>query len=73
MFSNLFAKQSFTLSNTPNSVIALLAGIPNAPSVYSPMVNSELAQQRQQYVIRQMVKYGYISESEGEIILSQQP
>lgn len=32
---------------------ALLAGIPNAPSVYSPMVNSELAQQRQQYVIRQ--------------------
>ena len=52
---------------------ALLAGIPNAPSVYSPMVNSELAQQRQQYVIRQMVKYGYISESEGEIILSQQP
>lgn len=52
---------------------ALLAGIPNAPSVYSPMVNSELAQQRQQYVIRQMVKYGYISESEGEIILNQQP
>ena len=52
---------------------ALLAGIPNAPSVYSPMVNSELAQQRQQYVIRQMVKYGYISESECEIILSQQP
>lgn len=52
---------------------ALLAGIPNAPSAYSPMVNSELAQQRQQYVIRQMVKYGYISESEGEIILSQQP
>lgn len=52
---------------------ALLAGIPNAPSVYSPMVNSELAQQRQQYVIRQMVKYGYISVSEGEIILSQQP
>lgn len=52
---------------------ALLAGIPNAPSVYSPMVNSELAQQRQQYVIRKMVKYGYISESEGEIILSQQP
>ena len=52
---------------------ALLAGIPNAPSVYSPMVNSELAQQRQQYVIRQMVKYGYISESEGEIILSQKP
>ena len=52
---------------------ALLAGIPNAPSVYSPMVNSELAQQRQQYVIRQLVKYGYLSESEGEIILSQQP
>lgn len=65
-----FAKEPSALTDYE---CALLAGIPNAPSVYSPMVNSELAQQRQQYVIRQMVKYGYISESEGEIILSQQP
>ena len=44
----------------------LLAGIPNAPSVYSLTVNPDLAKQRQQYVIQQMVRYGYISEDEGK-------
>lgn len=44
----------------------LLAGIPNAPSVYSLTANPDLAKQRQQYVIQQMVRYGYISEDEGK-------
>lgn len=46
----------------------LLAGIPNAPSIYS--TNDELARQRQNQVLDQMVKYEYISEEEKEIILS---
>ena len=48
----------------------LLAGIPNAPSVYSLTANPDLAEQRQQYVIQQMVKYGYISEGEGKKIIA---
>ena len=44
----------------------LLAGIPNAPSVYSLTANPDLAAQRQQYVLQQMVKYGYLGEEEGE-------
>ena len=44
----------------------LLAGIPNAPSVYSLTANLDLAEQRQRYVIQQMVRYGYISEDEGK-------
>ena len=44
----------------------LLAGIPNAPSVYSLTANTDLAKQRQQYVIQQMVRYGYISKDEGK-------
>ena len=44
----------------------LLAGIPNAPSVYSLTANPDFAKQRQQYVIQQMVRYGYISEDEGK-------
>ena len=47
----------------------LLAGIPNAPSVYSLTANPDLAEQRQQYVIQQMVRYGYISEEEGQELL----
>lgn len=38
----------------------LLAGIPNAPSVYSLNVNPELARQRQQHVINCMKECGYI-------------
>ncbi len=48
----------------------LLAGIPNAPSVYAPTKNPELARQRQGQVVRKMIKQGYLSEEEaGKIIL----
>lgn len=42
----------------------LLAGVPNAPSVYSPDVNPELAEQRRQQVVNCMVQYGYIEAGE---------
>ncbi len=48
----------------------LLAGIPNAPSVYAPTKNPELARQRQGQVVRKMIKQGYLSEEEaGKVIL----
>ena len=50
----------------------LLAGIPNAPSVYSLTANPELAEQRQEYVVQRMVQYGYISEDEAQSILQDQ-
>lgn len=49
----------------------LLAGIPNAPSVYSPNANPELSRQRHSQVIRQMVKYNYLEESKGEELLKE--
>lgn len=45
----------------------LLAGIPNAPSVYSE--NKELARQRQKKVLKSMVEAEYISKEEMEEIL----
>ena len=50
----------------------LLAGIPNAPSVYSLTANPELAEQRQEYVVQRMVQYGYISADEAQSILQDQ-
>ena len=48
----------------------LLAGIPNAPSVYAPTKNPELARQRQGQVVRKMIKQGFLTEEEaGKIIL----
>lgn len=44
----------------------MLAGIPNAPSVYAPTVNMDLCKNRQAKVIRSMVKYGYITQEEAD-------
>ena len=46
----------------------LLAGIPNAPSVYAPTVNMELCKSRQSKVISSMVKYGYLTQEEANKI-----
>lgn len=47
----------------------LLAGIPNAPSVYSLNVRLDLAKQRQKKVIECMIELGYITEDEGAKIM----
>lgn len=44
----------------------MLAGIPNAPSVYAPTANMDLCKKRQQKVIRSMVKYGYITQEQAD-------
>ncbi len=48
----------------------LLAGIPNAPSVYAPTKNPELTKQRQKQVINKMIKYGYLTEEKAESIVN---
>jgi len=46
---------------------ALLAGLPQAPSYYSPFGSRpELAKERQKYVLQQMVTDGYISQSDAD-------
>ena len=48
----------------------MLAGVPNAPSVYAPTVNSNLTRSRQEKVISSMVEYGYLSEDTKTNILN---
>ena len=48
---------------------SMLAGVPNAPSVYAPTVNQTLAKQRQQHVIKKMLEYGYITNEQALEIL----
>ena len=43
----------------------LLAGIPNAPSVYDLTINPDLAAQRQRQVVDMMVKYEYLTTDEA--------
>lgn len=49
----------------------LLAGIPNAPSVYSLDVRPDLAKQRQEKVVECMVEVKYITDDEGNRILKE--
>ena len=48
---------------------SMMAGVPNAPSVYAPTKNPDLAAQRQRQVLDKMVRYEYITEEEKEKIL----
>ncbi len=54
-------------SKTPEQLslpeAALIAGLPPAPSVYSPLVNPELALERRAVVLRRMQEAGFISAS----------
>lgn len=50
----------------------LLAGLPNAPSVYSLDNNPSLAKKRQKTVVNAMVKMKYLSREEADIIISKQ-
>ena len=47
----------------------LLAGIPNAPSVYAPTKNPDLAKQRQAQVIDKMISNGYLTEEKAKQII----
>ena len=44
---------------------SMLAGVPNAPSVYAPTVNPNLAKKRQYHVLNKMNEYGYITKEEA--------
>lgn len=47
----------------------MMAGIPNAPSVYAPTANPELTRSRQKKVVSDMVEYGYLSQEEADKLL----
>ena len=45
---------------------AILAGLPKAPSAYSPVHNSVRSKERQVYVLNRMSELGFISKSDAE-------
>lgn len=51
------------------SEASMLAGVPNAPSVYAPTVNPDLAKKRQKHVLNKMVDYEYITREEANAVL----
>jgi penicillin-binding protein 1A len=46
--------------------IATIAGLPPAPSLYSPLVNADAAHERRDLVLERMVKAGYITAGQRD-------
>lgn len=61
-----------SINNLSDEEWIILAGIPNAPSVYAPTVNPDLTKQRQKQVIDKMLKYGYLTEERANQIFKRQ-
>lgn len=53
-------------SNLTLGQASLLAGLPQAPATYDPQVDYQSAKDRQAYVLDQMVRDGYASQSEAD-------
>lgn len=51
--------------------MAILAGLPQAPSAYSPTRNPHRAKERQIYVLRRMADVGYITKDEAEAAIKE--
>ncbi|MBP0004392.1 MAG: penicillin-binding protein 1A [Cyanobacteria bacterium SBC] len=56
---------SKTVDELTLAEMATLAGLPAAPTDYSPLVSPTLAQQRRDVVLQEMAEAGYISTSEA--------
>lgn len=53
-----------TMDELDNAQLAMLIGIPNGPSLYSPLINEENAKQRQSVILEVMKNAGLINETE---------
>ncbi len=73
---NIYDASKGYFNKTPDKLsdyeATLLAGVVNAPSVYSPDNNINLAHKRQEKVLDTMVTNKYITKDEKEKILKQQ-
>lgn len=49
----------------------MLAGVPNAPSLYAPTINFHLTQSRQKKVVSSMVETGILSQEEADKLYTQ--
>ena len=51
--------------------VAMIAGLPKAPSKYNPIVNPERAQERRDWILSRMLKLGFIEQYDFNIAIRQ--
>ncbi len=55
-----------TISNLTLAELAMIAGLPKAPSTFNPIINPDRAISRRDWILRRMVKLGFISLAQYE-------
>lgn len=63
-----FNKEALELSQSES---VLLAGLPQAPSVYALRTNLDRGIQRASSVVAALIEHGYITQAQGEVIIMQ--
>src|SRR6266853_1320948 len=63
---NFFLSREKTLSQLNSAEIAMLAGLPKAPSSFNPVINPKRAKQRQLYVLRRMHELALLDDEQYE-------
>lgn len=61
-----------TLLELDLAQIAMIAGLPKAPSANNPITNPKMALQRRNYVLNRMLKLNYIKQSEFDSAINQE-
>ncbi len=61
-----------TMDQLTNAELAMLIGIPNGPSIYSPFLSMENAKNRQELILSVLVNNKVISEDEKAIAINQE-
>lgn len=59
------------LSELDLSQLAMIAGLPKAPSAFNPITNPKRAHQRRDYVLRRMLELNHINQSDFELAINQ--
>jgi penicillin-binding protein 1A len=59
-----------TLDEMTAAQIAMIAGLPKAPSAYNPIINPERALQRRNYVLTRMHELGTLGDEEYQVALN---
>lgn len=70
MATNIYFRKPVSELTLPEA--AILAGLPQAPSRYSPVFNPSAAKERQKYVLRRMAEEGFITEEQAQTAVEQE-
>lgn len=62
---------SKTLNDLTIGEMAMIAGLPKAPSKYNPVINPERALERRDWIIGRMLKEGYITQAEHDAAIAE--